>query len=65
MARFAKRSALNVVLLCRWREGTPIAGSEGIKSVCWMTPEQIVRDRSLWFKDSKMQRIEEARRLED
>ena len=59
------RKALNVVFLCHLRAGTPIADSEEVHSVRWMTSEQILRDRPPWFKALKMREIEEARRRED
>jgi len=53
---------LNVLFLCDIEAGTPFVGSEEVQSVRWMTPEEILRDRPPWFKDSTMQGGEEARR---
>jgi 8-oxo-dGTP pyrophosphatase MutT (NUDIX family) len=53
---------LNVLFLCHIEAGTPFVGSEEVQSVRWMTPEEILRDRPPWFKDSTMQGVEEARR---
>ena len=55
------RKVLNVVLLCHLSAGTPVADNEEVQSVRWMTPEQILRDRPPWFRESKMEAIEEAR----
>ena len=55
---------LNVVFLCHLRAGMPVADNEEVQSVRWMTPEQILRDAPPWLRESKMQKIEEARRRE-
>ena len=59
-----KNKVLNVVFLCHLSEGTPVADNEEVQSVRWMTPEQILRNAPPWFRESKMQSIEEARRHE-
>lgn len=59
------RQALNVTFLCRFRSGTPTANTDEVKSVRWMTVEEILREARPWFKPAKMQRIEEARLRED
>ena len=59
------RKVLNVVFLCHLRAGTPIADGEEVQSVRWMTPEQILQDAPPWFRESKMRKIEKARRRMD
>lgn len=58
------RKVLNVLFLCHIGVGTPSVGSQEVQSIRWMTPKQILRNRPPWFKDSTMQRVEEARQRE-